>query len=167
MPPSATAIERDLQTVMKEATEARSAGDLKRVVALLEEAYSLQPAPQILNNLGKMYEQLGDYRSAYAAYKKVADDPAAPPDLRALDTARINGLRPKLNHAWLRPSLKPKGTRLLGDGQEALLDVDGEAQAPKGRLALQFISPDGATIVSGSFDRRIKVWDAGVSALPP
>ena len=28
-------------------------------------------------------------------------------------------------------------------------------------------SPDGATIVSGSFDRRIKVWDAGVSALPP
>ena len=28
-------------------------------------------------------------------------------------------------------------------------------------------SPDGATIVSGSFDRRIKVWDAGVSALTP
>ena len=28
-------------------------------------------------------------------------------------------------------------------------------------------SPDGATIVSGSFDRRIKVWDAGVSAPAP
>ena len=26
-------------------------------------------------------------------------------------------------------------------------------------------SPDGATIVSGSYDRKIKVWDAGVSAL--
>ena len=26
-------------------------------------------------------------------------------------------------------------------------------------------SPDGATIVSGSHDQTIKVWDAGVSAL--
>ena len=28
-------------------------------------------------------------------------------------------------------------------------------------------SPDGATIVSGSRDETIKVWDAGVSALTP
>jgi WD40 repeat protein len=28
-------------------------------------------------------------------------------------------------------------------------------------------SPDGATIVSGSNDATIKVWDAGVSALTP
>ena len=28
-------------------------------------------------------------------------------------------------------------------------------------------SPDGKTIVSGSFDKTIKVWDAGVSALTP
>ena len=28
-------------------------------------------------------------------------------------------------------------------------------------------SPDGKTIVSGSEDQTIKVWDAGVSALTP
>ena len=28
-------------------------------------------------------------------------------------------------------------------------------------------SPDGKTIVSGSADQTIKVWDAGVSALTP
>ena len=28
-------------------------------------------------------------------------------------------------------------------------------------------SPDGSTIVSGSGDKTIKVWDAGVSALTP
>ena len=28
-------------------------------------------------------------------------------------------------------------------------------------------SPDGKTIVSGSFDETIKVWEAGVSALTP
>ena len=28
-------------------------------------------------------------------------------------------------------------------------------------------SPDGKTIVSGSYDQTIKVWDAGASALTP
>ena len=28
-------------------------------------------------------------------------------------------------------------------------------------------SPDGKTIVSGSADKTLKVWDAGVSALTP
>ena len=28
-------------------------------------------------------------------------------------------------------------------------------------------SPDGKSIVSGSYDKTIKVWDAGVSALTP
>ena len=28
-------------------------------------------------------------------------------------------------------------------------------------------SPDGKTIVSGSYDQTLKVWDSGVSALTP
>ena len=46
------------------------------------------------------------------------------------------------------------------------LKAEKQSAHSKGVESVAF-SPDGATIVSGSFDRRIKVWDAGVSALPP
>jgi len=145
MPSLGHTAERSLNDIMAEAVEAREAGDTQRVVKLLQEAYAVQPAPQILNNLGKVYEQLGAYRQAYAAYQKVANDPAAPQDLRALDTARLNGLRPKLNDAWLKPEVKPPNATVRVDGDEVDLDVDGEAKLRKGRHAVQFTGADGAT----------------------
>ncbi|MEC9072840.1 MAG: tetratricopeptide repeat protein [Myxococcota bacterium] len=145
LPSSAQSQGRALDTIMAEAVEAREAGDTQRVVKLLQEAYAVEPAPQLLNNLGKVYEQIGAYRQAYAAYQKVANDPTAPQDLRALDTARLNGLRPKLNDAWLKPEVKPPNATVRVDGEEVELDVDGEAKLRKGRHAVQFTGADGAT----------------------
>jgi len=50
----------------------------------------------------------------------------------------------------------------------ACLELKAEKQSAhsSGVLSVAF-SPDGATIVSGSNDKTIKVWDAGVSALTP
>ena len=62
---------RSMEQIMAEATRARDAGELDRVVKLLLEAYEVNPAPALLNNLGRIYEQLGRYGDAYAAYKKV------------------------------------------------------------------------------------------------
>ena len=52
----------------------------------------------------------------------------------------------------------------------ATLELKAEKQsAHSGRVTSVAFSPDGKTIVSGSYDKTIKVWDAGVSALthPP
>ena len=50
----------------------------------------------------------------------------------------------------------------------ASLEVKAEKQSAhsSGVFSVAF-SPDGKTIVSGSRDQTIKVWDAGVSALTP
>ena len=50
----------------------------------------------------------------------------------------------------------------------ASLELKAEKQSAHSREVKSVaFSPDGATIVSGSFDETIKVWDAGVSALTP
>ena len=48
----------------------------------------------------------------------------------------------------------------------ATLELKAEkGSAHSGRIYSVAFSPDGKTIVSGSRDKTIKVWDAGVSAL--
>ena len=52
----------------------------------------------------------------------------------------------------------------------ASLELKAEKQKAHGRSVTSVVfSPDGKTIVSGSSDKAIKVWDAGASALahPP
>ena len=48
------------------------------------------------------------------------------------------------------------------------LELKAEKQSAhsNGIISVAF-SPDGKTIVSGSYDQTIKVWDAGVLALTP
>ena len=46
----------------------------------------------------------------------------------------------------------------------ASLELKAEKQsAHSGEVYSVAFSPDGKTIVSGSYDKTIKVWDAGVS----
>ena len=50
----------------------------------------------------------------------------------------------------------------------ASLELKAEKQSAHSREVMSVaFSPDGSTIVSGSYDQTIKVWDAGVSALTP
>ena len=49
----------------------------------------------------------------------------------------------------------------------ASLELKAEQRAHSNGINSVAFSPDGLTIVSGSFDNTIKVWDAGVSALTP
>ena len=50
----------------------------------------------------------------------------------------------------------------------ASMELKAEKQSAHSHVVASVsFSPDGKTIVSGSFDKTIKVWDAGVSALTP
>ena len=50
----------------------------------------------------------------------------------------------------------------------ASLELKAEKQsAHSNRVISVAFSPDGKTIVSGSYDKTIKVWDAGVGTVTP
>ena len=50
----------------------------------------------------------------------------------------------------------------------ASLELNAEKKsAHSDRVTSVAFSPDGKSIVSGSYDKTLKVWDAGVSALTP
>ncbi|MEC9073373.1 MAG: hypothetical protein VX938_13365, partial [Myxococcota bacterium] len=133
---------RSLTDVMRDAVQARDAGDLVRTVQLLREAHKIQPAPEILNNLGKVLEQMGRYREAYDAYKLVADDPNADQSLRALDSSRLGALQPKLNKAWLLPKLTPEDATVLIDGEPTGLPPGVEFGVTHGEHIVQVQHPD-------------------------
>ena len=136
---------RPMDTIIAEAVQAREAGDLERVVVLLKEALAVRPAPEILNNLGRIYEELGQYADAYAAYRQVVDDAGAPGQLRSLDAGRMAALRPKVAKAWLAVSVVPDGARVHVDGRRPTRDAEGEIGLDAGPHLVQVTAPDGKT----------------------
>ena len=81
---------------------ARESGELRLALQATREAYAIQPLPVLMNNIGKLHEELGEYDLAFHAYSQVTNDPNAPTDLRILDQARIAALESKISRAWVR-----------------------------------------------------------------
>ena len=97
-----------------------------------------------MNNLGRIYELMGSYRLAFQAYEKVANDPNAPPALRAIDAARASKLESKLGKAYLRVYLTPVDSVYYIAGKRAA-GVALETVVNPGRVFLQVLSRDERT----------------------
>ena len=71
----------------------------------------------------------------------------------------------RVRRHWHPPTLSPKLTASVLAA--ASLELKAEKQnAHSGFVLSVAFSPDGKTIVSGSVDKTLKVWDAGTPACP-
>ena len=64
---------------------------------------------------------------------------------------------------WHPPTLRPNLTAPVLAAASLELKAEKQSAHSDAVLSVAF-APDGKTIVSGSSDKTIKVWDAGVSA---
>ena len=66
------------------------------------------------------------------------------------------------------PDPSPRRNLTTSPLATASLELKAEKQSAHGHVVSSVaFSPDGKTIVSGSYDKTLKVWDAGVLALTP
>lgn len=144
---------------LDKAIAAKKAGDLEKSLFHLRQAYQARPEPQVMNNIGKALEELGRYREAVEAYKKVVDDPKADANLRALDAGRVSVLQGKLGKSWVVVRL-PKGAKLFVDGQPPTAPPGQEMGVFPGEHLYEVVLGEGrvyAVVKKFPLDKRTQV----------
>ena len=84
---AAPAAEESFDTLTEQAAEKYSDGDYDGAIALFERAYALDPEPNILFNIGRIYEESGNYEDAIVYYERFISEPQVDLDAKqvALD----------------------------------------------------------------------------------
>jgi hypothetical protein len=97
-----------VDTLLEVALAARARDDATTSLLCLSRAYTLEPSSGLLHNIARLFEDLGRYREAAEAYRRLVRDPTLDPALATADKARLEALSPKLTRAWLAPRLQPE-----------------------------------------------------------
>ena len=138
--------------LITEARAARKAGNLDQTTKLLLKAYAFDPKPVLLNNLGKVYEEMGRFDLAYATYKRDVDNPTTTQKLRALDKERMARIYDKLTStmilvpaavSWEQVWINTKGYP-MGSGIEL--------SVPTGPLMVDIFDPKSTVVVRLDLD---------------
>ncbi len=77
--------EESFDTLTEQASEKYGEGDYDGAIALFERAYALDPEPNILFNIGRIYEESGNYEDAIVYYERFISEPQV--DLEAKQVA--------------------------------------------------------------------------------
>lgn len=91
-----------------QAIERFKAKDYDAAVRLFEQAYAIDPNPNYLFNIGRVYEEKGDIRSAVDHYQRFVKEPGVDIGSRELAVQRLRVLKAILNETEA-PAASPSG----------------------------------------------------------
>ena len=110
-------IKRTAEQSYSEAKEALKRKDFVAAIALLKEAYSLEPNPNFTYNIGFVYRKIGHYDQAADYFKRVESNSKNPRTLRRKAADSLKEMEAKLGQAWLRIEGVARGGVVYVDGQ--------------------------------------------------
>jgi hypothetical protein len=125
----------DLASLLEAASRAREAGDWAHAAVLLERAYALHPAPEILYNRARVAEALDALEDAPRAYPPLGLDPGDSEHIRARAGERAAELKALRTTALVRVA-------------SAEISLDGVPRAA-GLVAVDAASTVAATVQDG------------------
>lgn len=81
-----------VETLSRQAATAYGEGDFDKAIDLFKEAYAVQPVPNLLFNIAKVYEKQENWSQAVAYYKEFIKAPDADSQARQVALDRIDAL---------------------------------------------------------------------------
>ena len=154
--PTVPRAESEEVDLFEQAKKARQAGDLEKTVTLLEKAYAATKDPVLLNNIGKVYEEMGQYDNAYKMYLRAVNDPNIPARIKTLDESRLERLKPKLaqtqvvvppdspwRNVWINGVVYPVGTGIEYAVTAGRFSVDAVDPSRQVLVRMQLEGPPG------------------------
>lgn len=106
--PAATPASSGASSLSAQAIERFKAKDYDAAVRLFEQAYAADPNPNYLFNIGRVYEEKGDIRSAVDHYQRFVKEPGVDIGSRELAVQRLRVLKAILNETEA-PAATPAG----------------------------------------------------------
>lgn len=86
-------IARQVETLSAEGAQSFRAGDYEKAIELFEQAYALDPVPNLLYNIGRCYEQMEQWDEAIAQYERFMVAPDVESEARSHAMERVQSLR--------------------------------------------------------------------------
>lgn len=156
--PMSTAVAGDVsvaervENLSAEGAEHFAEGEYEEAIAKFEEAYELEPVPNLLFNIGRCYEQLEDWERAEHHYEEFVRSPDIDDDARDQAMDRVRSMR-ELRDAEDQP-----------DDEELLADVeDDEPEAEDDVESVQEV--DEPSMMPGTVATGAGVLMLGAGAL--
>jgi tetratricopeptide (TPR) repeat protein len=132
------------------AVEAFRAGEYDKAIDLFQRAYTLDPQPNYLFNIGRVYEEKGDLEKAVANYQEFVKQPGVDIEARDAATERLKVLRRTI--AALEEDKEPT-TGPVDPGVDTPTPAEEAAAAKKRKLRIagySLLGVGGATLVIGA-----------------
>lgn len=149
--PAATASAETPDALSTAAVEAFRAGEYDKAIELFERAYTLDPQPNYLFNIGRVYEEKGDLEKAVANYQEFVKQPGVDIEAREAATERLKVLRRTL--AELEDDKKPTTGPVVDPGVDAPTPAEEAAAAKKRKMRIagySLLGVGGGTLVIGA-----------------
>ncbi len=147
-------VKEQVDVLNAQAVEKFEAKEYEEAVELFEQAYDLQPEPNYLFNIGRIYEESGNLEKAVEYYERFVKEPAVPLESREQGLERLRVLRAILKETAPEdepePEEEPEPDEEPEPEPEPEPDEEPEPERDKLRIAgYALIGAGGAGLATG------------------